>query len=61
MKSFTSGIIGLNSYSLHRRPDLCGLGAKLFRLERWTEKRPLEDHPRAEWAYLLFNGGRQVC
>jgi Cytochrome P450 len=47
-------------YSLHRRKDLYGEDAELFRPERWLdteERRGL----RMGWEYLPFSGGPRVC
>ncbi|MCJ1378517.1 hypothetical protein MMC17_001616 [Xylographa soralifera] len=47
-------------YAMHRRTDLYGEDAHLFRPERWLddgEKKGL----RVGWNYLPFNGGPRVC
>ncbi|MCJ1401750.1 hypothetical protein MMC11_004967 [Xylographa trunciseda] len=47
-------------YAMHRRTDLFGEDADLFRPERWLddgEKKGL----RPGWNYLPFNGGPRVC
>ena len=47
---------------MHRRPDLYGLDAELFRPERWDEDMPLKrDQTWSKWGYLPFNGGPRVC
>ena len=49
-------------YAMHRRPDLYGLDAELFRPERWDEDMPLRrDKTNAAWGYLPFNGGPRIC
>ena len=47
---------------MHRRPDLYGMDAELFRPERWDEKMPLHDDPvNSKWGFLPFNGGPRTC
>lgn len=47
---------------MHRRPDLYGMDAELFRPERWDEDMPLNhDETNAKWGYLPFNGGPRIC
>ncbi|KAK6812669.1 hypothetical protein RU639_011700 [Aspergillus parasiticus] len=47
---------------MHRREDLYGPDAHLFRPERWNENLPLyRDETTAMWGYLPFNGGPRVC
>ena len=41
---------------MHRRTDIYGEDAHMFRPERW-ENRQL----RPGWGYLPFNGGPRVC
>ena len=54
--------MGYSVYSLHRRPDLHGMDAELFRPERWDEHMPLYKNPTdAKWGYLPFNGGPRIC
>ncbi|MCJ1443754.1 MAG: hypothetical protein MMC23_004254 [Stictis urceolatum] len=49
-------------YSMHRRPDLYGMDAELFRPERWDEDLPMyRDKVNAAWGYLPFNGGPRIC
>jgi cytochrome P450 len=47
---------------MHRRPDLYGMDAELFRPERWEEEMPMnKDSINAKWGYLPFNGGPRIC
>ncbi|KAE8345518.1 cytochrome P450 [Aspergillus arachidicola] len=49
-------------YAMHRREDLYGPDAHLFRPERCAENLPLyRDEKTAIWGYLPFNGGPRVC
>ena len=49
-------------YAMHRRPDLYGMDAELFRPERWDEEMPMRhDKTKATWGYLPFNGGPRTC
>ncbi|KAL4875466.1 cytochrome P450 [Aspergillus karnatakaensis] len=41
-------------YAMHRRKDLFGEDAELFRPERWEGFAPV-------WQYLPFNGGARMC
>jgi cytochrome P450 len=54
--------VAYSVYTLHRRPDLYGMDAELFRPERWDEYMPL-NHTSvdAKWGYLPFNGGPRIC
>ncbi|OAL42680.1 cytochrome P450 alkane hydroxylase [Pyrenochaeta sp. DS3sAY3a] len=54
--------VAFSVYSMHRRPDLYGMDAELFRPERWDEEMPLQQSPTdAKWGYLPFHGGPRVC
>ncbi|KAL8691659.1 MAG: hypothetical protein Q9218_003159 [Villophora microphyllina] len=54
--------VAYSVYSMHRRPDLYGMDAELFRPERWEEDLPLTKDPvNAKWGYLPFNGGPRIC
>ncbi|KAL8750817.1 MAG: hypothetical protein Q9199_006828 [Rusavskia elegans] len=54
--------IAYSVYSMHRRPDLYGMDAELFRPERWEEDLPMNKDPiNAKWGYLPFNGGPRMC
>jgi cytochrome P450 len=44
-------------HSMHRRPDIYGPDAELFRPGRWGP----EENLRPGWAYLPFNGGPRIC
>lgn len=39
---------------MHRRNDLWGPDAEIFRPDRWEKRRP-------GWDYLPFNGGPRIC
>ncbi|KAH7060976.1 cytochrome P450 alkane hydroxylase [Paraphoma chrysanthemicola] len=54
--------VAFSVYSMHRRPDLYGMDAELFRPERWTEDMPLQHDPvKSRWGYLPFQGGPRSC
>jgi hypothetical protein len=47
---------------MHRRPDLYGMDAELFRPERWDGDMLLNhDETNTKWGYLPFNGGPRIC
>ncbi|KAL8823011.1 MAG: hypothetical protein Q9191_006264 [Dirinaria sp. TL-2023a] len=48
-------IVTVSFYALHRRPDLFGQDAHIFRPERWETLRPVP------WSYMVFGGGPRVC
>ncbi|KAK0116170.1 hypothetical protein ONS95_013200 [Cadophora gregata] len=55
--------VGYAVYAMHRRKELYGNDAELFRPERWD---PREDDNSIDlknigWGYLPFNGGPRVC
>jgi len=54
--------VGYCVYIMHRRKDLYGRDADVFRPERWD---PNEDNEvnlkNIGWGYLPFNGGPRVC
>jgi cytochrome P450 len=55
-------VVAYSVYSMHRRPDLYGMDAEIFRPERWDERMPLHDSQvNAKWGYLPFNGGPRIC
>lgn len=39
---------------MHRRKDIWGPDAEIFKPERWETRRP-------GWDYLPFNGGPRIC
>ncbi|KAL1896320.1 hypothetical protein Sste5346_004704 [Sporothrix stenoceras] len=49
--------VGYSVYAMHRRKDIYGEDADLFRPERWSEQH-LQS---VGWAYLPFNGGPRIC
>ncbi|KAI0165383.1 cytochrome P450 monooxygenase [Hypoxylon sp. FL1284] len=52
-----------SAYCLHRRPDLYGMDAELFRPGRWDEE-PLRSRDAAAhrgWTFLPFGGGPRTC
>ena len=54
--------VAYSVYSMHRRPDLYGMDAELFRPERWDEDMPMYGNKtNAAWGYLAFNGGPRIC
>jgi cytochrome P450 len=54
--------VALSIYSMHRRPDLYGMDAALFRPERWEEDMPFKHDPvRAKWSYIPFHSGPRSC
>jgi cytochrome P450 len=48
-------VVTISLYALHRRKDLFGDDADVFRPERWDGLRP------PHWGYLPFGGGPRVC
>ncbi|KAL8911653.1 MAG: hypothetical protein Q9171_003213 [Xanthocarpia ochracea] len=48
-------IVTVSLYALHRRKDLFGEDADIFRPERWETLRP------TQWSYMPFSGGPRVC
>ncbi|KAF2266735.1 cytochrome P450 alkane hydroxylase [Lojkania enalia] len=54
--------VAFSVYSMHRRPDLYGMDAELFRPERWDENMPMDHDPtNHKWGYLPFHGGPRIC
>lgn len=47
-------VVTYSTYVMHRRKDLFGDDADLFRPERWETIKP-------GWDYLPFNGGPRIC
>ncbi|KAJ6192116.1 cytochrome P450 alkane hydroxylase [Bipolaris maydis] len=55
-------IVAFSVYSMHRRPDLYGMDAELFRPERWDEDMPLKHNLKnPNWGYIPFQGGPRRC
>ena len=54
--------VAYSIYAMHRRPDLYGMDAELFRPERWDEVMPFRrDKTNASWGFLPFHGGPRIC
>ena len=54
--------VAYSIYAMHRRPDLYGMDAEVFRPERWNEDLPMNSDPvKQRWGYLPFHGGPRVC
>lgn len=54
--------VAYSIYAMHRRPDLYGMDAELFRPERWDEDMPFRrDKTSASWGFLPFHGGPRIC
>ena len=54
--------VAYSVYAMHRRVDLYGMDAGLFRPERWDEHMPIQlNKTNAAWGYLPFNGGPRTC
>ncbi|RHZ64669.1 hypothetical protein CDV55_104368 [Aspergillus turcosus] len=54
--------VAYSVYTLHRRPDLYGMDAEVFRPERWEEDMPMNQDPISQqWGYLPFSGGPRIC
>jgi len=46
---------------MHRRPELYGADAAMFRPERWTAEHEVDGKALDSFEYLPFNGGPRVC
>ncbi|OBT60117.1 hypothetical protein VE03_10501, partial [Pseudogymnoascus sp. 23342-1-I1] len=54
--------VAYSVYTMHRRPDLYGMDAELFRPERWDEQMALsQNETDSKWGYVPFNGGPRIC
>jgi cytochrome P450 len=53
-------IVAWDLYSMHRRKDIYGVDADVFKPERWLDSDD-EKGLRPGWAYLPFNGGPRTC
>jgi cytochrome P450 len=54
--------VAYSVYVMHRRKDLYGSDADLFRPERWDPNEENEvSLKNVGWGYLPFNGGPRVC
>ena len=54
--------VAYSTYAMHRRPDLYGMDAEIFRPERWDEDMPMNSDPiKQRWGYLPFHGGPRIC
>ena len=51
--------IGWSTYHMHRRTDIYGPDAKLFRPERWEDGKL--DHVIKGWGWMGFHGGPRTC
>lgn len=47
-------------YAMHRRKDLYGEDADLFKPERWLDQKDRKGL-RVGWEFLPFNGGQRIC
>lgn len=54
------GYIVWDVYAMHRREDLYGEDAAIFRPERWLDTADGKGL-RVGWEYLPFNGGPRIC
>ena len=53
-------VVGFDIYTMHRRKDLYGEDADVFKPERWLDSEDKKGL-RPGWAYLPFNGGPRNC
>jgi cytochrome P450 len=49
-------LVCYNLYAMHRRKDIYGPDAEVFRPERW-----MDGTLQPRWGYLPFNGGPRIC
>ena len=55
-------LVAYSLYTMHRRKDLFGEDAEVFRPERWLDgEGEGEKGLRVGWEYLPFNGGPRIC
>ena len=47
-------VVVYSPFSMHRRPDIYGPDANVYRPERWEKLRP-------GWEFIPFNGGPRIC
>ncbi|RAL15235.1 cytochrome P450 [Aspergillus homomorphus CBS 101889] len=47
--------VGYSVWTVHRRTDIWGPDAEVFRPERWADRK------QAAWEFLPFNGGPRAC
>ena len=53
-------LVNWDVYTMHRRKDLYGEDAEVFRPERWLDEDGKKGL-RPGWEYLPFNGGPRIC
>lgn len=53
-------LVSWNIYGMHRRKDLYGEDADLYRPERWLDEGD-QKGVRPGWGFLPFNGGPRIC
>lgn len=53
-------IVVWSLYAMHRRKDLYGEDAELFRPQRWLDQKDSKGL-RVGWEFLPFNGGPRIC
>lgn len=53
--------VGYCAYAMHRRKDLYGADADVFRPERWAVTADDNLAKRIGWGYIPFNGGPRLC
>lgn len=61
-------LVAYSLYAMHRRKDLFGEDAEVFKAERWLDGEGGEDGEgegkkglRVGWEFLPFNGGPRIC
>jgi cytochrome P450 len=53
-------MVAWDTYAMHRRKDIYGEDADIFKPERWLDSDD-EKGLRPGWGYLPFNGGPRTC